>query len=194
MREVDLVVVVSEIKAEGQCEEGGGRRERALLAWVVLDVQASAVPPDLPRFGLLLAVYKRFHAVVVETVRLYQVHDVEFVEGSLASVANSEVKPLAQLLRRPVVELQLQFILEFAYLRCAVKVPALEARLKNQRRVIRSLQIVVLVEAIVVASIECLSVLSRGKRTSVCRTQLCQRSRAGTTSKGAVIHDSCIEI
>ena len=58
-----------------------------------------------------------------------------------------------------MVEFQVQVVLILAYLRRSVQVATLEARLKEKRRVVRPLQVVILVQAIEVASVDHLSVM-----------------------------------
>ena len=58
-----------------------------------------------------------------------------------------------------MVEFQVQIVLILAYLRRSVQVTTLEARLKEKRRVVRPLQVVILVQAIEVASVDHLSVM-----------------------------------
>lgn len=96
---------------------------------------ACAVPAYIFTFGVFLAIYQGLHAVVVETVRLDQIHDVELVDLVFARVGYSEVEPLAQLLRRPMVKLQIEVVLPLAHLGRSVQVPTLEPRLEDQRRV-----------------------------------------------------------
>ena len=65
------------------------------------------MPANLSEFCLLLAVHKRLHSLIVQAVRFDQVYNIEFVGLILASIAHAEVKPLAELLGAPMIELQL---------------------------------------------------------------------------------------
>lgn len=96
---------------------------------------ACAVPAYIFRIGFLLAIYQGLHAVVVDAVRLDQVDDVKLVDLIFAGVRDAEVEPLTQLLRSPMVKLQVEVVLKLAHLSGSVQVATLEPRLKKQGRV-----------------------------------------------------------
>jgi len=131
--EVNLVIGIIEFDLEGQ-------RIQLLVhtvclfafAWVVLDVEAAAMPALQRIFGLLLRVEQWAHPVVVQGVGLVKVSQVELVDLALAGVRNAEVKPLGELLGRAVVELHLQVVLEIGNLDCLAQVARLKARFKDQ--------------------------------------------------------------
>jgi hypothetical protein len=81
--------------------------------------------------------------MVVKTVRLDQVDDVEPVKSAGSRILNSEIVPLC-VSPRIVVRFQNQVILVFVYLDCPPEVAALKPCFKDQRVVIRTKQIVVL--------------------------------------------------
>lgn len=81
--------------------------------------------------------------MVVKTVRLDQVDDVEPVKSAGSRILNSEIVPLC-VSPRIVVRFQNQVILVFVYLDCPPEVAALKPGFKDQRVVIRTKQIVVL--------------------------------------------------
>ena len=130
MGEVHLVLVVLELYAEGQGVELLCGSDRPFLAWVVLYLVPSPVPPGFLQFCLFLAVNERLHAVVVERVGLDQIDYVELVHYVFASVAGAEEEPLALLGRSTVVELQLQIVFELSNLSCPVQVSAFKSRFK----------------------------------------------------------------
>ena len=74
--------------------------------------------------------------MVVETVRLDQIDDVEFIALTLFGVCESKVKPLGQLHSAAMVELQLQIVFKFTDLGCLVQISAFEARFEYQRCVL----------------------------------------------------------
>ena len=161
MREVDLVVIMSEFHGEGQRVKGVRRGHGSLLSWIVLDLMPSTMPAHASRFCLFLAVDERLHSMVVEAVGLDQVDYVELVYLILSRIRNAEVEPLAELRGAPVIELQVQVVLKLAYLGRSVQITALEARLKEQGCIVRTLQVVVLIQAVEVASVDHLAVLER---------------------------------
>ena len=97
--------------------------------------------------------------MIVETVRLDQIDYIKLVDLVLARVAYPEKEPLAQLLWGTMVEFQIQIIFKFTELSGSMEIATLKPRFKNQRCVVLSFKIVILVESIVVASIENCSIL-----------------------------------
>ena len=116
MCKVDSVLIVHELYCKGQSVERGRSRQAALLARIVLDLMTSSVPANVPRLSLLLTVNQWFHAMVVQTVRLDQVDNIEPVRLILPRVRHSKIKPLCELLRCPMIKLQVQVVFKFAYL------------------------------------------------------------------------------
>ncbi len=120
---------------------------------------SGSVPAYIPCLSLFLTVNQRFAAMIVETVRLDQVDYIKLVDLILTRVAYSEKEPLAQLLWGSMIEFQIQIIFKFTELSGSMEIAALKPRFKNQRSVVLPFKIVILVESIIVASIENCSIL-----------------------------------
>ena len=117
------------------------------------------MPANTPCLSLFLAVNQRFHAMIVETVRLDQIDYIKLVDLVLARVAYSEKEPLAQLLWGSMIEFQIQIIFKFTELSGSMEIAALKPGFKYQRCVVLTFEIIILVESIIVASIENCSIL-----------------------------------
>lgn len=80
------------------------------------------MPSNVPLFGLFFTVNEWLHTMIVKTVGFDEIDNVEFVNLILASVAYPEEKPLAQLLWRAVVKLEIEVVFKFADLSSSVQV------------------------------------------------------------------------
>ena len=96
--------------------------------------------------------------MVVEGIRLNQIDYIELIGDVFPSVGHPEEVPLTQLLRCPVVELQLQIVFKLADLGCSVQIATFEPGFKHEGHITCTLQIIVLTQSVVVASIYDLSV------------------------------------
>ena len=74
--------------------------------------------------------------MIVQTIWLYQVHDIELVGLVPSCVGDSKVEPLAELRGRAMVELQVKIVFEIADLSRSVQVSAFESRFKDKGRII----------------------------------------------------------
>ena len=93
VREVDSVKVVIELACPGQSIVSTGALLRDAVL-VVADVAADPVP-SLSRLRIFARVHQRLHSMVVKTVRLEKVDNVEAVEAAGPRVPQAEVIPLA---------------------------------------------------------------------------------------------------
>ena len=90
--------------------------------------------------------------MVVQTVRLHQVYDVESVHLAAFGVSDPKVEPLGELLRcAPVIKLQLQIILKLPYLDRSLQVARLKSTLEDKCEVILRPKLVVVAQFVVVA-------------------------------------------
>ena len=77
----------------------------------------SSMPAYASSIRFFLAVDKRLHSMVIQAVRFDQIDDVELVDLILSGIGETEVEPLAELGRAPMVKLQIQVVLKLTYLR-----------------------------------------------------------------------------
>ena len=85
----------------------------SLLTLSVADVMTATAPTNCRGFCFPLGVDKWPHAVVVKTVWLVEVDDVELVILTALGICHSEVIPLGLLDRASMVILQLTVVFEF---------------------------------------------------------------------------------
>ena len=84
-----------ELDCEAQLVELCGLYKRSLFARNIFDVEARSCPALGLLLGFPFRIHEGLHAVVVQTIWLYQIHNVEPVDSSLDCVAYSKVKPLS---------------------------------------------------------------------------------------------------
>lgn len=77
----------------------------------------SSMPAYASCIRFFLAVDKGLHSMVIQAVRFDQIYDVKLVDLILSGVGETEVEPLAELRRAPMVKLQIQVVLKLTYLR-----------------------------------------------------------------------------
>ena len=128
--EVHCVIFVIELAAECQSEIV------ALCLFlhtvlVIADVFASTEPPFSEFFSVYGAVLQGSHTMVVQTIRLQEIYDIESVGAAYYSIADSEIVPLCEA-SCIVVRLKNQVIFKFVHLNCSTQIPRLKSALKYQ--------------------------------------------------------------
>ena len=116
MRKVDSVILILEFNAKSKCViiALSFPLHRVL---VVADIFAVPEPPLPKLLGLNFRVHKRLHTMIVETVRLQQINDVETVDAARSRILHSEVIPLS-VSTGAIVRLQNYVIFELVHLDC----------------------------------------------------------------------------
>ena len=128
--EVHSVIIVGELAAECQ------RKIVALRLFlhtvlIVADVLASTDPPFTEFFSLNCAVHQWPHAMVVQTIRLQEIYDIESIGTACHCVADSEIVPLCEA-SCIVVGLKNQIVFEFVHLNRSAQISRLKSALKDQ--------------------------------------------------------------
>jgi hypothetical protein len=133
--EVDIIRVVGECGLEGKSMvEATSFFLHAVL--VVADVLTVSLPADTALiFDLLPRIKKRPHSLVVRTLWLNQVDDIELVCYVFACISHFEVKPLG-VIARPIIILENQIILVLPDLHSPTQVTRLKPTFKLQRLII----------------------------------------------------------
>ena len=78
--------------------------------------------------------------MIIETVRLNQIDDIEFVTLAFFCIANSEIKPLGKLVVSAMVKFKLQIVFKICYLSGPMQISRFEARLEDQCRILSCLR------------------------------------------------------
>ena len=140
VRQVTRIVVVVEGDGESQGEVVEGALALEAVG-VVADVGALSRPALVVALSVDLRVAEWFHPVVVQTVRLQQVYDVESVRLARSGICHLEIEPL-RLAFGVEVWLENEVVLVLLNLDCPAQVGTFEARLKLQRVVFLALQFI----------------------------------------------------
>ena len=85
---------------------------------IVADVATTSYPAFACAFGLSFGIDEWAHSVIVQTVGLHQVDDIETILLTRPCVCNPEIVPLS-VASRIVVRLQDQIILVLVHLNCS---------------------------------------------------------------------------
>ena len=112
MSKVNGVAIVFELHGPGESVVMPRRPLPRNLVLVVANVFARSLPSFACLLRGNLRVHQRLHAVIVQTVRLQEIDDVESVRPACLRVLQTEVEPLIVCLRI-VIWLQDEIILEF---------------------------------------------------------------------------------
>ena len=78
--------------------------------------------------------------MIIKTVRLYEIDDIEFVTLAFFCITNSEIKPLRKLVVSAMVKFQFQIVFKIRYLSSPMQISRFKARLEDQRRILSCLR------------------------------------------------------
>ena len=78
--------------------------------------------------------------MIIKTVRLNQIDDIEFVTLAFFCIANSEIKPLGKLVVSTMVKFQFQIVFKIRYLSGSMQISRFKARLEDQRWILSCLR------------------------------------------------------
>ena len=97
MGQIDLIVIMQELKLEGESvvESTALFLQGVLEITYVLAVTVPANTLTVILISFLFLIYQRFHTLVVGTFWLHQVYEIEFVRNSFSNILNPEVIPLS---------------------------------------------------------------------------------------------------
>jgi hypothetical protein len=131
MRKEHFIIIMFKFELEGK-----GVVETASLLFHTVLVVADVLTVSLPAkarftFRLFLRIDERSHSLIVRTLWLNEVDDVELVSYSFSIVADLEVVPLS-IVVSTIVVLKDEVIFEFTNLDSSSQIATLESALKNE--------------------------------------------------------------